>query len=419
MSKLQSLLITSKNVSRSSYIWNTVSNMLYAFQSVILLTILTRTVGLVSAGVFTIAYANANLFLTIGKFGMRNFHVSDVNRQYTFGEYRLSRIISTIAMIVVSFGYTIFMSQGNDYSLNKSLILLVMCVFKIPDSYTDVYYGEYQREKRLDIAAKIMTVRIFVTMVVFAVSVIVSKDLLVALVLATIVNCILMYVLTKLTISGFTLDFNIRKESVKSLLWNCMPLFVGTFLSFYIGNAPKYAIDSQLSDSLQACYGFISMPVFVIGLLNGFIFSPIIYKLSWIWSERKTGEFIKRVCLQVAIVGGITVVCIVGAYILGIPVLSILYNTDLSPYKVELIVLLLGGGFLCLSGLLNTVITIIRCQKAIFVAYALVGAAALLLSDSIVASYGMMGAAWLYTGLMAILSFLFVVILVVGVVKKK
>ena len=62
----------------NAYIWNMAGGMLYAFQSVILLMVITRTVDLYSAGIFTIAYASANLFLTIGKYGMRNYQVTDV-----------------------------------------------------------------------------------------------------------------------------------------------------------------------------------------------------------------------------------------------------------------------------------------------------------------------------------------------------
>jgi hypothetical protein len=57
--------------------------------------LLTSTLNLYEAGVFTLAYASANLFLNIGKYGMRNFQVSDVKRQFNFKEYNTSRIITT------------------------------------------------------------------------------------------------------------------------------------------------------------------------------------------------------------------------------------------------------------------------------------------------------------------------------------
>ena len=67
--KLEKFLIQSNNIGKDSLVWNMVGSMIMAFQSVIMLMILTRVLGLNEAGIFTIAYANANLFVTIGKYG--------------------------------------------------------------------------------------------------------------------------------------------------------------------------------------------------------------------------------------------------------------------------------------------------------------------------------------------------------------
>ena len=87
-------------------IWNGISSLLFGFQSVILLVVLTRVVGIDESGIFTIAYANASLFLLVGKYGVRNYHVSDVRIDHTFGDYRLARII-TIAAMGISFGISL------------------------------------------------------------------------------------------------------------------------------------------------------------------------------------------------------------------------------------------------------------------------------------------------------------------------
>lgn len=395
--------------------------MLMAFQSVILLVILRRTMDLAAAGIFTIANANANLFVTIGRFGMRNFQVSDVKRQFSFAEYRCSRIISVAAMIAVSCIYVLISSLRNGYSVEKSLIIIWMCLYKVVDAAEDVYYGEYQQKDRLDVGAKALTLRMIVTMIIFSAAVIITRNLLVSMIISTVMTALIAFVLVKIT-SGEFEDTGSRlsdKKQVMRLMWLCMPLFLGAFLAFYIGNAPKYSIDAILSDELQACYGFIAMPVFVIGLLNNFIFSPLIYKMSCMWNENKIGSFIKRTCIQSIIVCIITVLCIVAAYICGIPILSWLYNTDLSAYKTELLVMLLGGGFLGLSGLFNIIITIMRRQKALLIGYVITAVLALAFSNTVVRKYGIMGATAFYTAIMLILCVVFAVIFVIGIVKKK
>lgn len=413
-------LLNDSNIERNSYIWNMSGSMLAAFQSVIMLMILTRVLGLVEAGILTIAYANANLFQNIGKYGMRNFQVSDVKGEFNFSEYKVSRIVTAIAMIAVSFIYVIYTAINNDYTVEKTQIILWMCLFRVVDVIEDVYCALYQSKNRLDIGAKIMTLRQVLTLVVFGAGVVILKDLLLALIVSTVVTALLLIFFVKCTYGFF--DIKSEKAEWKKvfvLLKVCFPLFAGAFLSFYIGNAPKYAIDAMLTDELQACYGFIAMPVFVVGLLNNFIFNPILFRMSMLWEEGKKKAFVIRTVCQVGIVGGITGVCILGAYLLGIPVLSWLYNTDLAPYKTELLILLLGGGFLGLSGLLNAVITIMREQKKLMWGYVIVSVLAYVCSNRVVAAYGMMGAAVLYTVLIGALCVIFAGMFVYGVMKDR
>lgn len=417
---IKKFLIESKNEERASYIWNMAGSMLVAFQSVIMLMILTRVLGLQEAGIFTIAYANANLFLTIGKYGMRNFQVSDVKDQFSFSDYRASRIITAIAMAVVSIVYVLYTGYQNSYTADKSMVIIWMCLLKVVDALEDVFHGLYQQKNRLDIAGKALTMRMLITILIFGICIIFVKDLLIVVVVVTLISAAVFILFTFWTFGVFQIEKKtIDWMNICQLLRLCFPLFLGAFLSMYIGNAPKYAIDAVLSDELQACYGFIAMPVFVIGLLNGFIFNPMLHKMSLLWSGKKIKEFVLRALRQVGIVAVITITCIVGAYFLGIPVLSWLYNTELSPYKTELLILLLGGGFLGLAGFLNILLTIVRRQKSLMWGYITVALAAYLLSDKIVASYGIFGAAILYMMLMGALCLVFAGLLVHGMAQSK
>lgn len=418
--RIKKVLLESENIERDSYIWNMTGSMLVAFQSVVMLMILTRTLGLREAGIFTIAFANANLFLSLGKYGMRNFQVSDVNEQFSFMEYKCSRVLTVFLMIIVSIAYTLLMQGKNTYSLEKTMVIIWMCLMKVVDAVEDVYHGFYQQKNRLDMAGKELTVRMFLTILVFAAGLIISHNLLSSVIITTLVSFALYFIFNRWMKAVFLQQMGkIHRRNILILLKLCFPLFAGAFLSFYIGNAPKYAIDAMLTDELQACYGFIAMPVFVIGLLNSFIFNPMIYRLSILWNEREMKSFIQAIVRQIGIIIVITLTCILGAWLLGIPVLSWLYNTDLSPYKVELLILLSGGGFLGLSGFLNTMNTIIRQQNLLMWGYGIVAIAACLFSDKVVKEYEMFGAAMLYMVLMAVLCVVFLLFLIYGIELKR
>ena len=73
MKALKKFFINSDNIVRDSYLWNVLSASIYAMQSAIVLIVITHTVGLEDAGVFSIAYAIASLMYYIGEYGVRKY----------------------------------------------------------------------------------------------------------------------------------------------------------------------------------------------------------------------------------------------------------------------------------------------------------------------------------------------------------
>ena len=51
-------------------IWNAAAGMLNAAEAVLVMAIVSRTDGIETAGVFSLAFSLANLFMSIGKYGV-------------------------------------------------------------------------------------------------------------------------------------------------------------------------------------------------------------------------------------------------------------------------------------------------------------------------------------------------------------
>lgn len=408
------------SIERAAYVWNTASGLLNAFQSVIMLMVLTHVCDVVTAGVFTIAYANANLFLNLGKYGVRNFQVSDVSEKYDFRAYHAARVVSVLAMVACGAAWSVWSALTVGYTLDKFLVIVMMLLFKAIDAYEDVYHGNYQQHGRLDVGAKVLTFRMASMIVVFAGLIALTRDLLLALTVTTVFTGAFFVGETIWVRRRFGLPANHASGAARSagawaLLKECFPVFLAAFLLFYIGNAPKYAIDAVMDDVAQAQYGYIAMPVFVVGLLANFIYNPIIASLADDWAAGSRDRFARRFALQTLVIVGITLACVAAAWLLGVPVLNVLYNTELAPYRGDLLVLLVGGGFLAAATLFTTGLTIIRWQSKLIPGYVAVSLAALLLCSPAVQAAGIDGASWIYLALMAVLTVWFGVVFAVGI----
>ena len=404
---------TSKNIIQESYIWNTVAGMLNTFQSVIILMVLTRTNGAFDAGVFALGYSTGCLFMAIGNYSMRNFQATDIKGVYTFSDYLTSRIITLIFMILVSVGYCVKGFIFGGFSFEKSLIVFLICALKAVEAAEDIYYGMYQNHNRLDIASKALTIRYVVSIGVMLLALVITKDLLVACSVTLLISIIAAFLLIYITIGFFEFEaFSLRWKQARILLINTFGVFISGFLSLYIVNAPKYAIDRYLAQEQQAYYGFLAMPVFVVSLLNTFLYQPILTSLAIEWGEGRKKEFIRKIRRQIGVILFLTVGSLIGAYFLGIPVLSLFYGTDLSPYKMELLILMSGGGALAITGFLTIIITIMRRQQDLIIGYCLISVIAFMVVPIIVKYFGITGAAWGYTLLTTGLALNFIVIVI-------
>ena len=112
---MKGFICNSKNIDRDAYIWNTIAAMGNSFQTMLLMLVITRVGNMADASIFAIAYAIGNLMMSFGKYGMRNYQVTDVENNYNYYSYVYSRFITTFLMLMASCIYN---------QLGKALIVI-------------------------------------------------------------------------------------------------------------------------------------------------------------------------------------------------------------------------------------------------------------------------------------------------------
>lgn len=401
---------------RRNYIWNTAAGLLNAAEAVILSMAITRITNLNDAGILTIAFATANLFVTLGKFGVRNYQVTDTTEKFSFSTYFRMRVITAMIMIIVSLGYCVQGIIIKDYSLYKAGSIFCMCMIYVIEAVEDVFCGKYQKMGRLDIGGKIFLFRWCGILLTYIISMLIWKNLLFASVMALVVSCVIFVITIRACEAVFRQSR--EKESDYGLIRQCMPLCLSSFLSYYICNSSKYAIDRYLTDEEQACFGFVAMPVFVIGLLSGFLYQPTISQIALEWSDKKYAKIQNRIRNQILFIVIVSVLCIIGAYFWGIPVLSLLYRTDLESYKFELLLMVSGGGCLAAVNYVTMILTIMRKQTIILIIYFIFAMISIVLSACGVQYGGTSGGAFMYMGIMLVMAIVLIIFTEICIYRK-
>jgi O-antigen/teichoic acid export membrane protein len=160
------------------------------------------------------------------------------------------------------------------------------------------------------------------------------------------------------------------------------------------------------------------MPIFVVNILSTFIYKPLIVKLSEMWKDGKVLEFAKSMIKMVAIIFGMTLIVIVGGYVICLYLLGVIYAEDLSQYKMIFSLMLLFGGLAAVAFYFNTLITIIRKQYYIVLGYGGTFVINLFVTRRLVSAYGINGAGYSYGVIVGCLALFYLVALIYEMSRK-
>lgn len=416
-------LITEKPSEKEIYIWNILGSLANAGLSVIILMVVTRTLDNQKADIFSIAWAISQLMATIGCYQIRVLQATDVKEKFTFRQYFEFRIVTIVAMMICSCAYVYI----KHYTVYKAIIIIIICGYRAVDSLADVFEGWFQQKERLDLAGRALFIRVIIAIVGGGICLVVMHDLLaLSLILLFIyVVGLLLYDIryyNKLKVLEKQKE-NQKNKWLQGLLVAGTPLFVNAYLLMDIMNTPKIVIDAAimnggLQNGSQTIFNILFMPASVLTLAY-IVFRPLLTKMAIEWTMGRIKNFLKIIGSIMCCLLGMSILIIGGSALLGIPVLSVLYAMDLTMYKKELLLIILGGCFCTFSYVLDNALVVIRRQYLLVCAYVVSWAYVKIFAHTFVGKWGIMGAAIVYTTSMLLFLATTLLIFIICLKKEK
>ncbi len=401
---------------KADFFWNMVGSVCYSVSSFYYLMLVTRVCGVDLAGLYSLAFSTAQLLLTIGRYGVRIYQATDVAGQFTFAAYGKSRVITCVMMMVAGLLYAGF----GGFSKEHAAICIWVIALKMIDAVEDVFHGEMQRNYKVALMGKMLALRNVSTCVVFTAVLLLTKSLYYTVMITVIAMFVLCVVIN-------VLGIKVRKKSIQNeqkskdiivLLKICTPIFISTFLSLYLYNVPKYAIDRYMSIDNQTYYNILFMPSFVITLFGEIVSKPLMTTIATEWNNSLTA--FKRVITKIlALLAVATIFIIFAGHFIGRFLLELIYGVNLSSFKLEFVLLLLGGGISAAAYFLYNVLIAIRHEKCIIFVYVLTAICMTMAGYALVQLQGMIGAAIAYVLSCTVLSCSFIVLLIYFICKRK
>ena len=398
----------------AKFFWNMLGGLSNALSSMFFLVFINRILGQDSGGLFSLGLAIAQNLIIVATIEVRNYQSTDLTNNFSFGEYHSLRIVGCIFMILVCLA----LGLNYGFASSKFLIILLMCVYKVIEAYSDVFEGLYQQNDRIDLAGKAMFYRVFFSTIVFSIFLLRVKNLFVATISMDICAILVCVGFNYRNVKRFTDNIcKVAPNKWKQIFVNCLPIAVGAFMIMYIANAPKYAIDRFWDLKVQNVFSIIFMPAFIINLFSLFVFRPLLVQVALAWQKGYKKQFINIIMKALLWFAVISAICLLCSYFLGIPMLSVLYKIDLNEYKFALMVIMCGGALNALMTIFRFTLTAIREQFISLWGFVLSFIFTIMVCPILVKNMGILGACFSYVFSMLIINMIFIIIMAFKIKK--
>lgn len=403
--------------------WNIIGSLCNSFLSIVFSIVIARVCLPYQSDVFSIAFALATQIWTIANFEMGTLQVTDSKNKYSPNNYFSFKIILCITAATVAFSVVAFNLFSQKYNFYKAAIVSLFCIYKIMDAISNYYHSVFQKNGHLNIGGYSMSVRATISILIFTIAIILTKNLVFSII-AIIVSSVLWILFYDIKLSSCysKTRFSFEYKKIFSILWECLPLFLSSFLITYIINIPKYSIDLLLLDNegIQTAYSALFQPAAIINLFCLFIFRPTLSGLAEMYNNKKLKQYTIQSLKIFAVTLVFSLAAILISYCFGIPVLKIFYGKEyiLDEHRLALIFIVAGGAFYAFSQLLYNMITVIRYQHFLLIGYAIDIVVAKIFVNQSVKDYGINGAAGIYFFSMILLFIIFLIIFVCCFIKS-
>lgn len=400
---------------KKNIVWNTIGVLTISSTSLLYTLILTHFCNLKDVGIFSFAFSFACMMITLASFGGRTIHITDSNNNNS----NISYIITKYITVLITFLIVLIYITIKSYSITKTTLIIILCLFKFFEEISDVYYGVLQKENYLYKVGIFQTVKSIINIILFTLIIVFSKNIILSSSSILIVNILFALIIERHAAkTANNWKFEIKKKEIKNILYQNFYVCFFTFLTSYIISSPKYAIDKYLIDDMQAIFNIILMPATFIYLLAGFILSPFMVEISKEIEKKEYDKSKKRVIKIISIILLLGIISLIGCYYCGIPILNIIYGIDLTAYEFGFLIIILGSIMYSISVAISTILIAYRELKIQTIISLVLSILSYLICNVLVKKLSITGGCYAYLIVVSLRALIYI-ILFLSVIKKR
>ena len=328
------------------------------------------------------------IFASIALYKIRTFQVSDLHGEYSESEYISFRLVTILLGFCVC---AIYLPITSQCSLSLIFPSAAYLLFKADESFSDVIYGIYQQNGRMDFIGISQFARGVLSLGCFSVGLYLIKNLTCAILLMTL-GCFVVTCFYDLRHACLFADIKPRLSAtpLKGLAKTCFTAMVASLLANSIVSAVRQYFGIEFGSEQLGYYASVATPAVLIQVAASYLYSPLIGTLAQKLEEGRTAflrAFAKTLALLLVVMG----VFIVLLSLSGNALLALAFGATIADYAYLFPYVLIATGSIGVLFYVNDVLIIKRRMSWMLISNALALVVSLVAAVALTHSIGMNG----------------------------
>jgi len=333
-------------------------------------------------GQFSLGLAIATPVLMFTSLHLRAVQATDARRLTSFGEYLALRSTMTLCGLAIICAIAWF---GN-YERQTAMVILAVALAKGIETLSDIHYGLFQLNDRLDQIGKSMMLRGGLSLVALSTGLYATRSVLGGCIgLALVWLAALLFfdipqgrrlignspsaaesvgTMGKRQALGFRRSWN--------LMWMALPLGISTTMAALNLHMPRYFIHTQLGERALGIYSAMAYATVAMILVADSLGHCAIPRLSRLYTRGQLAEFRSMLLKLLAAGGCLGLTGLAVAHLMGVRLLTLIYGYEYAAHYQIFMILILATAIHCVASMLTSAVTSARCFRIQVPLYALV-----------------------------------------------
>jgi O-antigen/teichoic acid export membrane protein len=376
--------------------WALAGNVVYAISQWGMIVALAKFGNVLMVGQFSLGLAIVTPVLMFSNFDLRVVQATDARRQYRFIDYLCLRgglTLAAIALIaaIVHFGR---------YDARTSAVILAVALAKSVETLSDIHYGLFQLNDRLDRTGQSMMLRGILSVGALAAGLYFTGNVLWGCLGIAAAWMIVLLAFDVRRGRGIVAQTEAGRLAVpaespqrRRLLMLALPLGLVTTLAAVNLHMPRYFVEANLGERQLGIFSAMAYATISLTLVGDSIGSCVVPRLARLYAASRLAEYRARLFYLVSIGSAIGLFGLLLARGLGGWFLTAFYNRTYAVQAPVFTLLMTAAAIHFAASMLNCGITSARCFGIQVPIYAIVAGSTALSCAHWVKSMGLAGAA--------------------------